>query len=178
MIRPVPVLGVLAVLLVLPVLSLAQPPAAAGATTIVLVRHGEKATDDPKDPSLSPAGEARAQALVAALEGADVSAVYATELKRTRATAEPVAKRFQVPVESSPAKRAAGELAQEILRKHAGKTVVVVGHSNTVPGIVAALSGQPAGTMTEEEFDDLFVVVVPPSGAARVIKARYGQPTP
>lgn len=182
MIRPIPVLSVLAVLavfLVLPVLSqAAQAPASGGATTIVLVRHGERLTDDPRDPGLSPAGEARAQALADALQGAQVSAVYATELKRTQATAEPVAKRFQLGVQVSPSGRPAGELAQEILRRHAGETVVVVGHSNTIPGIVQALSGQPAGTIQDHEFHHLFVVVVPPAGPARVIQARYGQPTP
>ena len=36
-------------------------PDAGDATVVVVVRHAEKAADDPRDPSLSPAGEVRAQ---------------------------------------------------------------------------------------------------------------------
>ena len=65
-------------------------PAAASATTIVVVRHAEKSTDDPRDPSLSAAGQQRAQDLRIALKDAGVSDVYVTQYKRTRQTAEPL----------------------------------------------------------------------------------------
>jgi broad specificity phosphatase PhoE len=148
--------------------------AGAGATTIVVVRHAEKAADHPTDPSLKPAGQERARELAAVLEDAEVAAVYATELKRTQLTAAPVAQRFNLSVAQGPPD--AQGLVQEVLSKHAGKTVVVVGHSNTVPEIVKALSGRSIAPIEDEEYDRLFIVVVPQSGPARLIQARYGQP--
>src|SRR5690348_2764504 len=59
--------------------------------TVILVRHGEKATDDPRDPSLSPAGEARARALAAMLAKAGVTHLFATQYRRTQATISPLA---------------------------------------------------------------------------------------
>src|SRR5262245_26540171 len=83
---------------------LAPPAVAASAkvTTIVIVRHAEKATDDPRDPTLSPAGQERALDLAKALDGADVSAVYVTEFKRTRLTAEPTAQHFGLTIQTEP----------------------------------------------------------------------------
>jgi broad specificity phosphatase PhoE len=109
-----------------------------------------------------------------------VTALYATQYKRTRATAEPLASRLKLaiverPVASGSADGYARELTQEILLKHRGGTVVAVGHSNTVPAIVEAMSGRRVGPITEAEYDHIFVVIVPHSGSARLFKARYGE---
>ena len=66
-------------------------PDPAGGATFVLVRHAEKASDDPKDPSLRPEGERRAARLADRLHLDPVVAVYATAYRRTQATAAPVA---------------------------------------------------------------------------------------
>jgi broad specificity phosphatase PhoE len=176
-------LWLLALLAVSAVAGGAPSPPVAGVTTVVVVRHAEKAQDDPRDPSLSPEGELRAKALASALASAEVAAVYATEFKRTRTTGEPVAKLFHLTVEARPLGSGevpayARELAREIFAKHAGKTVVVVGHSNTVPQIVEALSGRAVEPFTDPQYDRLFVVLRPESGAARLIEARYGAPSP
>lgn len=158
-----------------------QAPIAAGTTTVIVVRHAEKATDDPRDPSLDAAGQLRAQTLAAALEDAGVTALYATQYKRTRATAEPLAGRLKLPVMERPvasgnADEYAPGLAQEILLKHRGGAVVVVGHSNTVPAIVQALSGRKVAPITEAEYDHMFIVIVPNGGGSpRLLKARYGE---
>jgi broad specificity phosphatase PhoE len=157
----------------------AAAQAAPGATTVVVIRHAEKADDDPRDPTLTAAGERRAQALLGVLQDADVAAIYSTQLKRTRATVDPLARQLRLPVtvrEIAPgqADRYARELAREILATHAGRSVVVVGHSNTVPQIVRALSGRTVAEMTEQEYDHLFVVVVPAQGAPRLFRTRYG----
>jgi phosphohistidine phosphatase SixA len=146
-------------------------------TTIVIVRHAEKASDDPSDPSLSPAGLRRAQALVAALDGAAVSAIYSTPFKRTRTTAEAVAKRFMVPITIRPASTGAAEMVREILAKDAGKTVLIVGHSNTVPELVRAFSNRNISPLTENEYDRLLIIVRPSSGSARLFQTRYGEPS-
>lgn len=176
-----------ALVLALAVSTLISPPAEAASakvTTIVVVRHAEKATDDPRNPTLSHAGQDRAQDLAEALDGAGLSAVYVTEFRRTQLTAAPAAQRFGLTPEIRPAASQetpayAKALATRILSKNAGKSVLVVGHSNTVPEIVKALSGRTVPEIDEPtEFDRLYVIEVPKSGTARVIAARYGRPKP
>lgn len=163
----------------------AHPAVAASAkmTTIVVVRHAEKATDDPRDPSLSPAGQERAEELAKVLEGAAVSAIYATEYQRTRLTAEPTARKFGVNVQTEPRTDLqpdayAAALVPKILKKNAGKVVLIVGHSDTVPAIVKALTGRTVPEIPETEFDRFYVVEVPKGGTPRLIAARYGRPKP
>jgi broad specificity phosphatase PhoE/ketosteroid isomerase-like protein len=153
----------------------------AGATTIVLVRHAEKSTDDPRDPSLSPAGEARAHALATLLGGAAITDIYATQYKRTRQTAEPLATGRGIAITERPVTAAntptyAHDLAQEILTRSRGKNLLVVGHSNTVPEIVKALGGVTVPPIADAEYDRVFVVVVPESGTPRVTQGHYGAP--
>jgi hypothetical protein len=52
-------------------------------TTVVLVRHAEKASISANNPSLSAAGQSRALNLASVLDQANVSLVYATQLCRT-----------------------------------------------------------------------------------------------
>src|SRR3546814_11474619 len=59
--------------------------------TYVVVRHAEKVDDASRDPSLTDAGRARAHALAELLRSRDVVAVYATDFRRPRDTAEPTA---------------------------------------------------------------------------------------
>ena len=164
---------------------LAAPASAASAkiTTLVIVRHAEKATDDPRDPTLSPAGQERAEEFAKVLGGASVSAVYVTEFKRTRLTAEPTAQHFNLTIQAQPRAEMtpdvyARDLMPKILKKHAGKVVLIVGHSDTVPAIVKVLTGRTVPPIDETEFDRLYVVEVPKTGAARLIAARYGRPRP
>src|SRR6266404_9451335 len=64
---------------------------ASAETFVVIVRHAEKAANDPKDPDLSSAGRARAEALAKILKDAGITAIFATEFKRTQETAAPTA---------------------------------------------------------------------------------------
>jgi broad specificity phosphatase PhoE len=157
--------------------------AAPSATTIVVVRHAEKSTDDPKDPSLSPAGQQRAQDLRTALKDAGVTDVYVTQYKRTRQTAEPLAEASGIstierPINATNSATYARDLAHEILTRSAGKSVLVVGHSNTVPDIVKALSGSAVPAITDAEYDHIFVVTIPATGSPRVMQVRFGRPAP
>lgn len=147
-------------------------------TLIVLVRHAEKATDDPTDPSLSSAGRARAQALAQVLAGSKVDAIYATQFRRTRDTAAPLAQSLNLEVQVRPidVATAAGyskELAEHIRRTHAGQVVLVVGHSNTVPDLVAELSGVTVPPIAESEYTRLYAIGLDGKSAARVIAANY-----
>ena len=159
-------------------LALALPASAADSTVVIVVRHAEKATDDPRDPSLSEAGQARAQALAATLAKASLDAAYSTQYKRTQLTAEPSAKAaglaVQVrPIDSRNAGTYAADLARDLRALPPGSTVLVVGHSNTVPELVQTISGQPAAEMPETEFDRYTVITLDADGKARVSTSRY-----
>lgn len=160
-------------------LALALPVSAtADSTVIVIVRHAEKATDDPRDPSLSEAGKSRATALAKALDQAGLDAAYSTQYRRTRLTAEPAARAAGIEVQvrtidGSNAETYAEGLAHELRALPPGSTALVVGHSNTVPDLVQAISGQPAAAMPETEFDRYTVITLDADGKARVSTSRY-----
>lgn len=167
---------VFACLVLLSVSSLAS--AASNDTTIIVVRHAEKAQDDPKDPTLSAAGNARAQALVKVLADHPLSAGYATQYRRTQLTAEPALRAHDLnvqvrPVSADNAETYGEDLARLIRGKHRGQTVLVVGHSNTVPGIVSALSGVAITPIEESEFDRIYVITLPHRGKPELLALRY-----
>lgn len=155
------------------------PAPSAPSTTIVIVRHAEAMPDAGRDPVLSEAGSARATALAAALAGADVAAVYSTQYQRTRLTGEPVAAAAGLTVTVVPVEGETGAyasaLAARVLSTHAGRTVVIVGHSNTVPALVKAFSGADEGEIAHDTYDRMFVVTADAPGKARVVRARYGR---
>jgi broad specificity phosphatase PhoE len=147
-------------------------------TVVVIVRHAEKANDDPKDPTLSEAGQARAESLASALKGLPLSAAYATQYKRTQLTATPAAKACGIDVtvrEATAANDAtyATDLAHEIRQGAPGRNVLVVGHSNTVPAIVKALTGVDPAPLADDEFDRIYVVTLPADGPSRFVVLKY-----
>lgn len=150
----------------------------APATTIVLVRHAEAVPDAGRDPVLSEAGRTRAAALAGALSGAGVTAVYATQYQRTQLTGAPVAGAAGLQVRVRPIE---GEtdayvaaLVKEVLASHAGGTVVIVGHSNTVPALVKGFSGVDPGEIAHDSYNKMFVVLAGAPGQGRLVRARYG----
>lgn len=168
-------------LLALPLIALSAAsaqPAAESTTTIILARHAEKAVEPKDDPGLTPAGEARAIALADAVRGAGISAIYSTAWKRTQATARPVAELLKLPVttfDAAPGEREYGKVyVAELLAKHRGQVVLVVGHSNTVPNILRGLGIVDAPAIADAEYDNLFIVTVPETGPARLVRAKYG----
>lgn len=166
-------------LLLLATLLLAAGVAPAADTVVIVVRHAEKATDDPRDPTLSAPGQARAQALAATLAGAGLDAAYSTQYRRTRLTAEPAAAAAGIavqvrPVDASNEATYDADLARDLRALPAGSTALVVGHSNTVPGLVKAIAGVDAAPMADTEFDRYTVIVLPADGGpARVLTSRY-----
>ncbi len=151
------------------------------ATTVIVVRHAEKAAQPTQDPALTAEGLARAQALAEALESANVTAVVTTQFTRTKETAAPTAQEFHVTPVVVPATSDVPAQARAVaaaVMQHAGGTVLVVGHSNTVGAIVAALGGRRPAELCDAEYDAMFVVSVQPDGRGTVIKAHYGKATP
>lgn len=149
----------------------------AAPTIIYVVRHAEKAADDPdpRDPGLSALGLARREALGRTLADVPLRAVYATEYRRTRETVQPLAEGRGLAVTVAPARDAAG-LAKTILESHRGETVLVAGHSNTVPAILRALGAAEAPDLAESDYDDLFIATVSSEGSASLVRLHYGPP--
>lgn len=159
-------------------LALPMTAPAQSSTVVIVVRHAEKASDDPRDPTLSEAGQARAASLAKSLEHTSLDAVFSTQYRRTRLTAEPAAKAagldVQVrPIDGGNAATYAADLARDLRALPAGSTALVVGHSNTVPDLVQAISGQAAAPMPETEFDRYTVITLDADDKARVSTSRY-----
>ena len=151
-----------------------------GPTTVLIVRHAEKASDA-EDSPLTEDGVKRSQALVNVAADANVSAIYTTQFKRNRDTAQPLSERLGIPVTEVPVNlQSPGDygktLAKTILEKHPGQTIVVVGHGNTIGSIVEGLTGRNAN-LGDIQYSDFFIVTVPPSGPAKLIRAQYGTGT-
>ena len=144
------------------VLSLLMPAPAAAQKLVILARHAERADGGAmsgtaeKDPPLSKAGEARAAKLAAMLADSAVTAIFATEFKRTQDTAKPLAAKLGLTVQAIPADNTS-ELVARIRKQHADGIVLIVGHSDTVPAIIKAFGG-PGVTIPDNEFDNLFVL--------------------
>ncbi|MGH8032271.1 MAG: histidine phosphatase family protein [Luteimonas sp.] len=141
--------------------------------TFVVVRHAEKSADDPRDPTLSAAGTARAEALATRLGDRDVVAVYATGFRRTQNTARPTALHHGLTVTTYDAARPVAAFAQQLRDNHRSGAVLVVGHSNTVPGIVGALCGCSIAAIDEASFDRLYEVHFDAGGTASLREDRY-----
>lgn len=146
------------------------PDPADGATFIV-VRHAEKAIDDPRDPTLTSAGVARAERLARRLHRAPLVAVYATPLRRAQATAAPTARDHRLPVTTYDATSAA-EFARGLRARHAAGTVLVVGHSNTVPAIAQALCDCAIAPIADSEYGRRISLHVRPDGRVAVDDRR------
>jgi phosphohistidine phosphatase SixA len=154
-------------------------PVSAPPTVVLLVRHAEKAAQPVQNPPLTESGSARAQALVAVARDAGVSAIITTQYERTRKTGEPTALALHVTpevVDAGPVPQHAKAVTDQVLQ-HAGGTVLVVGHSNTIPAIVGALGAPQPRDLCDSEYDQLFVVVIGDTGPPRLIRSRYGAPS-
>lgn len=142
--------------------------------TVILVRHAEKAVVPPenKDPDLSATGLARAEALKKMFADAGVSAVYATQYKRTQQTAKPLADKLGLPVTQVDARNTA-DLVKQVRAQSAGKVIFITGHNNTVPEVIAALGGPKLPIIPETEYDNLFILTVLSDGSAKLLKLKY-----
>ena len=149
-------------------------------TTIIFVRHAEQTSFDEPDPSLSEAGQRRAAELARQLVDADViagvDAVYSTPLVRSLETAQPIADALNLPVNSyDPGDTEV--VLETILKNHKGKITLVVGHSNTVPVLIANLgASKNVPPIAQGEFDNIYIISIPWFGKTKTIRLRFGEP--
>jgi phosphohistidine phosphatase SixA len=145
-------------------------------TTILVVRHADRV---PNQDALTPAGVARAKELVHLTARSGLAGLYCSPTARARQTIEPVAQALGLtPVEHDPADSEG--LIRKILADHRGKAVLVVGHSNTVPKVVAAGGGPALADLRDDDFDDLYVLTIGGTTPAdvRLTTLQYGAATP
>ena len=149
-------------------------------TTVIFVRHAEKAGSSSDNPGLTAAGKRRVAELTRQLKDADViagvDAIYSTPFKRTLETAQPLADVLNLPVTSyDPDDNDA--VLDDILDKHKGKIILVVGHSDTIPGLIADLGASKRVPPIEDaEYDNIYLVSIPWFGKTKTIRLRYGEP--
>lgn len=157
--------------------SAAEAVASSGSLVVYVVRHAER-MDASRDPSLSEAGRARAAALAEALDDAGIGAVVTTQYVRTRETADPLARALGLQADvvpaSSPVDVHAADVARAVRAARGRGAVLVVGHSNTVPAIVAALGGPRFADLCDADYDNLFILVLRDDEPARLTRARFG----
>lgn len=130
---------------------------AAQKKTIILVRHAEKADATSVDPDLSPEGKQRADRLMKVVEKYRPGAVYSTDFKRTRDTAAPMAARRKLQVQTYDAKKPS-ELVDAIMKSKT-KRFLIVGHSNTIPGLANLLGKKDLfKNLDESEYGAIWIV--------------------
>jgi len=149
-------------------------------TTVIFVRHAEKAAMPADNPGLSEAGKQRAAELARQLVDADVvagiDAIYSTSYRRTEETVQPVATALNLPVTPYDASNTE-TIMDEIIREHKGKIVLVVGHSNTVPALIGNMgASKNVPEISANEYDNIYIVSVPWFGKTKTIRLRYGTP--
>jgi broad specificity phosphatase PhoE len=149
-------------------------------TTIIFVRHAEKEQSSGDDPALSAAGERRVaeltRQLIDAYVIAGVDAVYATPYKRTQQTVAPVADALELPINTYDASDTESVL-KDILKRHKGAIILVAGHSNTLPELIANLGASKRVPPIEEgEYDNIYIVSIPWFGKTKTIRLRFGEP--
>jgi len=124
---------------------------------VFVVRHAERADQTPDSP-LSGQGRARAESLARLLRDAGVSAIFVSQFQRTTQTAQPLAAMLKVSPVVVPAADVAG-LVRRVQGADSNRSVLIVGHSDTVPAIVKALGCVEEIVIDVDDFDRLFVVV-------------------
>lgn len=135
---------------------------------IVLVRHAER-QDTGQNPTLTAAGRQRAALLARMLADAGVTAIYTSTARRTKETAAPLAEALHLTprvMEDDPAAARAQVAAS-------GQTVLVVGHTNTLPPLITAFGGPPDVVIGDGEFDRFFVLTVMGEHTS-LLSLRYG----
>jgi broad specificity phosphatase PhoE len=164
--------GLLALLMVGTACSTSPSKAAAGVTTVYLVRHAEKHSDS-RDPHLTDAGRARAEALAARLDGESLTAILTTNYQRTRETAAPVSKRQGIkPRFYDPGRLP--ELALSLQQQNGA--ILVVGHSNTTARLAELLGAPDFGRINEaNEHDRLYVLALEGDRLISARLERYGK---
>lgn len=128
--------------------AMAANPPEAGAAPVFLMRH-LPSEEQEADPALTAPGRAAAQRLSERLAEMEIGAIFVTDTRRARQTAEPLAERFGLtPIPYDP--RDPAGLAKEV--RDAGVPALVIGHSNTIPDLAVRFGAAPEPAAETAQF--------------------------
>jgi 2,3-bisphosphoglycerate-dependent phosphoglycerate mutase len=140
------------------------------ASVFYLVRHAEKEAGE--NPGLTSEGSLRAERIAKILESAPLSEVYSTGYKRTILTATPSAALKKLEVNNYIVQRQA-ELIDSLISQQ-GKQFLIVGHSNTIPGLLNLFQNKKVyNDINESEYDNFFVVVANSKDDCKIFELKY-----
>jgi broad specificity phosphatase PhoE len=126
-----------------------QPP-----STYYVMRH-LNTPEGVTDPDLTEEGQRQAQLLADFFADDPPATIFVSTTKRAQQTAAPLAAKLGItPRLYDPADTA--DLITEVMKEP--PPVLIVGHSNTVPDIVAALGGERPGPLVHEDFGDVWKI--------------------
>ncbi|WP_084625991.1 SixA phosphatase family protein [Flavobacterium soli] len=124
-------------------------------TTIYLIRHAEKADSSPNT-ELSAEGKKRANDWANYFQLQPIDFIYSTPYIRTQSTALPTAiSQKKEIIAYNPS-----ELdLKKIIAENTGKTILIIGHSNTIPKHINQLLGEEKyPEIPENEFGNLYCI--------------------
>ncbi|WP_421877231.1 histidine phosphatase family protein [Marinoscillum sp.] len=141
-------------------------------TTFILMRHAEKVADGTKDPGLTEEGTARSMRLKEMLSEQPVAAIFSTPYQRTKLTVTPLAEAKGVSLQVyQPFQEG---FLEQLMAAYPGQTVVVSGHSNTIPMLVNKLIGEEKyEQLDESDYNDLYIVTVDQLGEGTDVHINY-----
>jgi phosphohistidine phosphatase SixA len=145
-----------------------------GVTKIFIVRHAEKETG--KDPLLTAAGNARAGDLMRALQNEGIQKIYVSQFRRTQNTGDSLRLQLKIDTVHYAADTLCDNLINAIMEHNDfGKTILIIGHSNTLPQIIRKLgvTDYPYGDIPDNEFDHLFMITYKKE-KAKLKQRKYG----
>jgi len=129
-------------------------------TTYYLIRHAEKDRSDTsnRNPGLTKKGFFRADRWAELFKNISLDAVYSTNYDRTLMTASPTASAKELQIQTYDPRKLYSEEFQEATH---GKSVLVVGHSNTTPSFVnRIINEEKFSNMSDNDNSSLFIVTL------------------
>lgn len=142
-------------------------------TTLIFVRHAERAEDGTRNPPISEEGQKRALNLFYALSEFEIKAIYSTPYKRTQMTAKPTADSLGLEVQEYGFEGIRDFLAN-LITEYEGGAVLIVGHSNTTPALTNMVLGEEKFEQFEESaYGDILIVTTSEIGKGSVKVSKF-----
>ena len=105
---------------------------------------------------LTKLGFSRAEALADSLAPLIEGIVYSSEFTRSQQTVIPLAKKWNTDVQIHRAGDPDGQVAKAL--SHCGRTVIIAGHSNTVPGLIKLFGIKDEVIIDDSQYGDLYMI--------------------